>query len=48
VLAWTGTPLATKEVAVVCDIDVARAREALGRVAVETHLGFDGLWSQAA
>jgi predicted DsbA family dithiol-disulfide isomerase len=48
VLAWTGTPLATKEVAVVCDIDVAPAREALGRVAVETHLGFDGLWSQAA
>jgi predicted DsbA family dithiol-disulfide isomerase len=48
VLRWTGTPLATKEVAVVCDIDLPRAREALGRVAVEEHLGFDGLWSQAA
>jgi predicted DsbA family dithiol-disulfide isomerase len=45
VLRWTGTPLATKEVAVVCDIDLPRAREALGRVAVEQHLGFDGLWS---
>jgi hypothetical protein len=33
---------------VVCDIDVPQAREALGRVAVEEHLGFDGLWSQAA
>jgi predicted DsbA family dithiol-disulfide isomerase len=45
VLRWTGEPLATKEVAVVCDIDTAQAREALGRVAAETHLGFDGLWS---
>src|SRR4051812_19788905 len=45
VLRWTGEPLATKEVAVVSDIDTAKAREALGRVAAETHLGFDGLWS---
>jgi predicted DsbA family dithiol-disulfide isomerase len=45
VLRWTGEPLATKEVAVVCDVDSARAREALGRVASEQHLGFDGLWS---
>ena len=45
VLAWTGTPLATKEVAVVCDIDTADARERLGRVAVEEHVGFDGFWS---
>src|SRR4051794_10076801 len=45
VLRWTGEPLATKELAVVCDIDTAKAREALGRVAAETHLGFDGLWS---
>ena len=45
VLAWTGTPLATKEVAVVCDIDFAQARERLGRVADEHHVGADGFWS---
>jgi predicted DsbA family dithiol-disulfide isomerase len=45
VLAWTGTPLASKEVAVVCDISLAEAREQLGRVADERHLGFDGLWT---
>jgi predicted DsbA family dithiol-disulfide isomerase len=45
VLAWTGTPLATKEVAVVCDIDFAKARERLGRVADEQHVGADGFWS---
>jgi predicted DsbA family dithiol-disulfide isomerase len=45
VLAWTGTPLATKEVAVVCDIDHATARERLGRVADEQHVGADGFWS---
>jgi predicted DsbA family dithiol-disulfide isomerase len=45
VLRWTGTPLATKEVAVVCDIDVDEARERLGRVADEQHVGFDGFWT---
>jgi predicted DsbA family dithiol-disulfide isomerase len=45
VLAWTGTPLASKEVAVVCDISLPEAREQLGRVADERHLGFDGLWT---
>jgi hypothetical protein len=45
VLEWTGTPLATKEVAVVCDIRFAAARERLGRVATEQHLGADGLWT---
>jgi predicted DsbA family dithiol-disulfide isomerase len=45
VLRWTGTPLATKEVAVVCDIDFAVARERLGRVADEQHVGADGFWS---
>ena len=45
VLEWTATPLATKEVAVVCDIPVEDAREALGRVAEERHVGFDGFWS---
>lgn len=48
VLAWTGTPLATREVAVVCDIGHADARERLGRVAVEEHVGFDGLWTLPA
>jgi predicted DsbA family dithiol-disulfide isomerase len=45
VLAWTGTPLATKEVAVVCDLEFAQARERLGRVADEQHVGADGFWS---
>jgi predicted DsbA family dithiol-disulfide isomerase len=45
VLAWTGTPLATKEVAVVCDIPLTEARERLGRVADEQHVGFDGFWT---
>jgi hypothetical protein len=45
VLAWTGTPLATKEVAVVCDIGFAEARERLGRAAVEQHVGADGFWT---
>ena len=47
VLRWTGTPLATKEVAVVCDIGFADAREKLGRVAREQHVGADGFWSLA-
>ncbi len=45
VLAWAGEPLATAEVAAVCAIELEQAREELGRVAHETHLGFDGLWS---
>jgi predicted DsbA family dithiol-disulfide isomerase len=45
VLRWTGTPLATKEVAVVCGIDFAEAREGLGRVAEEQHVGADGFWT---
>ncbi len=47
VLEWAGEPLATREVAVVCDIRHEEAREQLGRVATERHLGFDGLWSPA-
>ena len=47
VLDWTGTPLASKEVAVVCDIDLREARERLGRVAVEEHVGADGFWTLA-
>lgn len=45
VLAWAGEPLATQEVAVLCGLSLEEAREALGGVATETHLGFDGLWS---
>jgi predicted DsbA family dithiol-disulfide isomerase len=45
VLRWTGTPLATKEVAVVMDLPLQHAREELGHVADEQHVGFDGLWT---
>lgn len=48
VLAWTGTPLATQEVAVVCDIPFREARERLGRVAIEQHVGSDGFWTLPA
>lgn len=44
-LAWAGEPLATAEVAAICAIELEQAREQLGRVASESHLGFDGLWS---
>ena len=47
VLEWAGEPLATREVAVVCDLDHASAREELGRVADERHVGADGFWSLA-
>jgi predicted DsbA family dithiol-disulfide isomerase len=45
VLDWCRTPLASKEVAVVCDIPLEEARERLGRVADEEHVGFDGFWT---
>jgi hypothetical protein len=48
VLAWTGTPLATQEVAVVCDVSFQDAREELSRVAVEQPVGSDGYWSLPA
>lgn len=44
VLEWAGEPLATAEVAAVCNIGLDEARERLGRVAHEEHVGFDGLW----
>jgi predicted DsbA family dithiol-disulfide isomerase len=46
VLEWAGEPLATAEVAAVCGIDLDDAREQLGRVATQEHIGFDGLWSR--
>jgi len=45
VLRWADEPLATAEVAEVCGLGLADAREQLGRVAVEEHIGADGLWS---
>jgi hypothetical protein len=45
VLEWAGEPLASREVAVLCDIDDDTARQELGRVADEVHIGADGLWS---
>ena len=45
VLEWAGEPLATREVAVVCDLDHATAREELGRIADEVHVGADGFWT---
>ena len=48
VLAWAATPLATHEVAVLCDISHDEARERLGRVADEEHVGFDGFWTLTA
>jgi hypothetical protein len=45
VLRWAGTPLATQEVAVVCDIEFDQARERLGLVADEHHVGSDGFWT---
>jgi 2-hydroxychromene-2-carboxylate isomerase len=44
-LAWAGEPLASKEVAELCGMSVPEAREALGRVATERHVGADGFWS---
>jgi hypothetical protein len=45
VLEWAGEPLATAEIAAVCEIDLAEAREQLGQVADEEHIGADGLWA---
>jgi len=48
VLRWADEPLATQEVAVVCGITFEEARAELGRMAVERHMGSDGLWSLPA
>lgn len=45
VLAWAGCPLATREVAELCEVDDREAREQLGHVAEESHVGADGFWS---
>jgi predicted DsbA family dithiol-disulfide isomerase len=46
VLAWAGTPLATQEVAAICNRDVDEVRTDLKEVAQFTPLGQDGFWSQ--
>ena len=48
VLAWAGFPLATREVAEICELDDRDAREQLGHVAIEHHVGADGFWSLEA
>ena len=45
VLEWRGFPLATQEVATVCDVPFELAREELGRVAVQDYVGADGFWT---
>jgi len=45
VLAWAGEPLATAEVAAVCEMKTIKAREALARVARERPVGADGYWT---
>jgi predicted DsbA family dithiol-disulfide isomerase len=47
VLAWAGEPLATKEIAMVCELEVPETRERLARVATEWPVGPDGYWSPA-
>jgi predicted DsbA family dithiol-disulfide isomerase len=48
VLAWAGIPLATAEVAAVCDRDVADVRAELARTAARFEpVGGDGYWTQA-
>ncbi len=47
VLQWAGTPLASQEVATIMDISRPDAREALGRVAEERHVGAEGFWTLA-
>jgi predicted DsbA family dithiol-disulfide isomerase len=45
VLSWAPGPLATREVAAVAGLDPDDAREALGRIADERHVGADGFWT---
>ncbi len=45
VLQWAAAPLASREVAVLMDTEQADAREDLGRVAIERHVGADGFWT---
>jgi hypothetical protein len=44
VLAWAGMPLATAEVAAVCDREIADVRGELARAARFEPIGIDGYW----
>lgn len=46
VLEWSAIPLSTQEVAVLLDLDFDDAREQLGRVATQRHVGADGFWAR--
>jgi predicted DsbA family dithiol-disulfide isomerase len=48
VLAWAAEPLATAEVAAICEIEPAEARAELARVARHDAVGADGWWTLAA
>lgn len=45
VLDWAPMSLATREVAEICEIEDRDAREQLGHVADERHVGADGFWT---
>jgi predicted DsbA family dithiol-disulfide isomerase len=45
VLAWAGEPLATAEVAAICELTLEEARTELARVAREQPVGSDGWWT---
>jgi predicted DsbA family dithiol-disulfide isomerase len=47
VLRWAGEPLATAEVAAICELDRDETRQQLSRVADEHPMGQDGLWTVA-
>ena len=47
-LAWAGMPIATAEVAAVCDREVADVRAALARIGTFLPVGGDGYWTAAA
>jgi hypothetical protein len=48
VLTWAGMPIATAEVAAVCDREIADVRTELARVATFLPVGGDGYWTAAA
>ena len=47
VLRWAGMPIATAEVAAVCDREIADVRTELARVATFLPVGGDGYWTAA-
>jgi hypothetical protein len=47
VLDWAGMPLATAEVAAVCDRPITDVREELAHVAAFAPVGGDGYWTRA-